>query len=130
MRPTDNLIGQRFGKLTVTGFAGYFAASMGAPLNAYWTCRCDCGKEMVRIKATSLTTGNTKSCGCLKRHRRVRNRLKNKWSYEMRKGNVCEEWLRYEVFKAFMERVGYTDRMRLKLINKKSMLSPGNFYFD
>ena len=130
MRQTNSLIGQRFGKLTVTGFAGYFASSPGAVLQAYWTCRCDCGKEMVRVKATSLTNKNTRSCGCLRRHRRVRNRLKNKWKYEVKKGNVCEEWLRYEVFKAFMERVGYTDRMKVKLLDKNATLSPANFYFD
>lgn len=130
MRPTDNLLGQRFGKLTVTGFAGYFSSSLGATLQAYWTCRCDCGKEMVRIRATNLTNGNTKSCGCLRRRRRVHRRLYGKWNYEKRKGNLCEEWLSYEIFKAFMEKVGYTDRMRVKLKNKNSVLSPSNFYFD
>lgn len=85
---------------------------------------------MVRIKASSLMKGNTKSCGCLKRRRKVRNRLKNKWRYEAKKGNVCAEWLRYEVFKEFMVRVGYTDRMRVKLKDKAVALSPDNFYFD
>ena len=28
-----------------------------------WLCRCDCGKEKA-ILGSSLTTGNTKSCGC------------------------------------------------------------------
>lgn len=130
MRPTDVLIGRRFGKLKVTGFSGYFSSSLGTGLQAYWTCRCDCGKEMVRVKATSLLNGNTKSCGCLRHYRKVDNRARNKWNYEMRKGNVCEEWLRYEVFKAFMSKVGHTDRMRIKLVDKKMPLSPGNFYFD
>lgn len=130
MRPTDNLLGKRFGKLTVTGFAGYFPSSFGSPLQAYWTCRCDCGKEMVRVKATSLVSQNTKSCGCLKRRRRVARRLYTKWSYEKRKGNLCDEWIRYEVFKAFMDKVGYTERMRVKLKDKNTVLSPENFFFD
>lgn len=130
MRPTNNLIGQRFGKLRVTGFAGYFAPSMGAPLNAYWTCRCDCGKEMLRIKATSLTSGNTKSCGCIKGKKRSSNHLYQKWYYERLRGTLCEEWLSYEVFRTFMEKVGYTNRMRVKKVVRGGFLSPGNFYFE
>ena len=54
-----NLIGQKFGKLTVLYRAG--------PSNnreVIWHCKCDCGKE-IDVVAHSLTTGNTKSCGCL-----------------------------------------------------------------
>ena len=29
-----------------------------------WLCQCDCGKEVI-VRGASLTTGNTKSCGCL-----------------------------------------------------------------
>ncbi len=56
-----NLVGQRFGKLAVVRFVG---------LNKYryalWECRCDCG-ESVLIPSGKLRTGNSKSCGCLKR---------------------------------------------------------------
>ena len=31
-----------------------------------WHCKCDCGNE-INIDAQSLTSGNTKSCGCLKK---------------------------------------------------------------
>jgi hypothetical protein len=30
-----------------------------------WKCKCDCGNEVI-IKTPNLTSGNTKSCGCLK----------------------------------------------------------------
>ena len=129
MKPTYNLIGQRFGKLTVTGFAGYFSSSLGSPLQAYWTCRCDCGKEMLRIKAMSLTTGNTKSCGCLKRQKKSKLHLYQKWYYEKNRGTLCDEWLSYEIFKAFMEKVGYTTRMRVKKVERGGVLSPDNYYF-
>lgn len=33
-----------------------------------WECHCDCG-EIVRLAAGALTSGNTKSCGCLYRER-------------------------------------------------------------
>lgn len=129
MRPTDNLIGQRFGKLTVTGFAGYFSTSLGDTLQAYWTCRCDCGKEMIRIRATNLMRGNTKSCGCLKFQKKSNNHLYQKWYYEKSRGTLCEEWLRFEVFKAFMEKVGYTSRMRVRKRYRGGELAPYNFYF-
>lgn len=31
-----------------------------------WRCRCDCGKIKI-VAGSDLTTGNTKSCGCLRR---------------------------------------------------------------
>jgi hypothetical protein len=30
-----------------------------------WACRCDCG-NVTMVRATSLTSGFTKSCGCLR----------------------------------------------------------------
>lgn len=129
MRPTDNLIGQRFGKLVVTGFAGYFAASPGAPLLAYWTCRCDCGKEMIRVPAQTLKHFGKRSCGCLKSGKKSEMHLHQKWYYEKRHDTLCEEWLRFEVFKEFMYKVGYTNKMRVRKYRNNSVLSPDNFYF-
>ncbi|MCH5462455.1 alcohol dehydrogenase [Lactobacillus sp. LC28-10] len=58
-----DLTNQRFGRLTVTGFAG-----KGKNGNALWNCRCDCGEEIV-ADGYLLRKGNTKSCGCLRRQR-------------------------------------------------------------
>lgn len=33
---------------------------------SYWICECSCGK-ISTIRGTSLTSGNTKSCGCLQK---------------------------------------------------------------
>jgi hypothetical protein len=55
-----DLSGQRFGRLTVTGYAG--------PDNygrAKWACTCECGSETI-AGAGNLKTGTTKSCGCLR----------------------------------------------------------------
>lgn len=51
-----NRVGQRFGRLEVLMAAG----------RAQLTCRCDCGR-VVDVFTASLVTGNTKSCGCLRR---------------------------------------------------------------
>ncbi len=49
-----NLVGQKFGELTVLEYAG----------NMKWKCRCSCGKEVI-VNRGDLKTGNTKSCGHL-----------------------------------------------------------------
>jgi hypothetical protein len=57
-RPLRNLTGQRFGHLTVRrrGIANRYGKST-------WECRCDCGKEIIVLKA-NLLYGSTISCGC------------------------------------------------------------------
>ena len=57
-----NLIGQRFGRLTVTQRAG----SDKTVKNAIWECECDCGNKSL-VTTSHLTSGHTKSCGCLKK---------------------------------------------------------------
>ena|SRR6187399_3214291 len=54
-----NRTGQRYGKLTV------LRRDSTDPKQASWLCRCDCGTEKI-ISGTSLQSGNTRSCGCLK----------------------------------------------------------------
>ncbi len=57
-----DLTGRRFGILTVLGPAGYLHGRLA------WKCRCDCGNETV-VRGTSLTHGDTKSCGCMAANR-------------------------------------------------------------
>lgn len=54
--PRQDLIGQKFGKLTVRSWAG----------NSRWVCECDCGGTALVITA-NLKRKNTSSCGCIKR---------------------------------------------------------------
>lgn len=56
--PLKDYCGQRFGRLTVTGYAGKSAGMHR------WECMCDCGNITV-VGQTLLQTGKTKSCGCL-----------------------------------------------------------------
>lgn len=55
-----DLTGQKFGRLTAKRVAGRDHRQYR------WLCVCDCGEERL-IRGTSLTTGNTSSCGCMKR---------------------------------------------------------------
>ncbi|MBQ7922995.1 MAG: transcriptional regulator [Clostridia bacterium] len=61
MSKTSDLIGRRFGKLTVL-------AKTGEQEDRYWTwqCRCDCGKEII-VNTKRLTRGTITDCGCGKR---------------------------------------------------------------
>lgn len=54
-----NLLGQKFGRLTVIARAE--SDKFG---KAQWLCQCECGKQKV-IASASLRRGLTKSCGCL-----------------------------------------------------------------
>ncbi len=65
-----DLTGLRFGRLQV------LEAVLGADGSlAGWKCQCDCGKQCV-CKSGSLTSGVTRSCGCLQEEKRRENMKK------------------------------------------------------
>lgn len=59
----DDLIGQRFGRLVVSGIGE--CDNRGG---VRWRCECDCGNYK-DINGYSLTSGATESCGCLRREK-------------------------------------------------------------
>ena len=59
---TNNLVGQRFGKVVVLERAEDYISPSGFH-SVSWLCLCDCGKEFV-TRASCLKNGNTTSCGC------------------------------------------------------------------
>jgi hypothetical protein len=66
-RPVKDLRGMKFGRLSplTPGKRVPTGRPRGICRN-YWICRCDCG-NMTEIEMTELTSGHTKSCGCLRR---------------------------------------------------------------
>ena len=76
-----DLTGMKFGRLTAIDVVGKY--KNGAHL---WRCRCDCGDESV-ILATSLLSGNTRSCGCLLNETRKTAGCKN------RKHGLSYSWI-------------------------------------
>lgn len=60
-RNKTDLIGKKFGKLTVIEFAG-----INKDRRTLWKCECE-DKNIVVVSANSLKMGNTKSCGCLRK---------------------------------------------------------------
>ncbi len=55
------MVGNRFGRLTVTSEAG-----RTNDRRILYCCLCDCGRTTV-VAGTSLRSGHTESCGCLRR---------------------------------------------------------------
>ena len=65
-----NLIGQKFGRLMVTKFDGR------TEHHSYWDCLCDCGNTK-RVTGDRLKSGNTKSCGCLRKELTIKRSTKH-----------------------------------------------------
>ena len=59
---TIDLVGQRFGRLTVVAQDKTFEGK-----GSRWICDCDCGTKGVLVQRSMLIRGKTKSCGCLKK---------------------------------------------------------------
>lgn len=60
MRAVD-LTGRICGRLTVHGPTGNVAKNK----HRLWHCACSCGRRVI-VSGSSLTSGNTRSCGCLR----------------------------------------------------------------
>lgn len=138
-----NLIGQKFGRLTVVEYAG-----LDRHKKRLWKCSCECSG--VAICTTSdLTTGNSKSCGCFKsevasashtRHGMRHHKLYDVW-YAMKAR--CEKSddphfkyygargirLRFESFEAFHSwavESGYEDGLSIDRIDVNGDYCPEN----
>lgn len=63
---TKNLPGTRFGRLVV--LHPLPVREKHGQRIRYWRCKCDCGSK-ISVPTNRLRSGNTKSCGCLRRER-------------------------------------------------------------
>ena len=124
-----DMTGMRFGKLTVVERVGSDVYK-----NITWKCHCDCGTDIV-IPGTYLRSGDTRSCGCLRRelakekmstHGESKSRLYRVWAgiktrcYNPNSDNykyygangviMCDEWKNsFEAFKDWSIRNGYDE---------------------
>jgi len=61
MIPKNNLIGNVYGRLTVTSFSHKDKRG-----RVHWACICECG-NINSVRVDALTRGVSKSCGCLQK---------------------------------------------------------------
>lgn len=125
------LCGQKFGRLTVEKRADDYISPKGKH-HVRWLCKCACGNSTI-VDACQLTSGKTKSCGCLQKEKlsagnvvhggrydrlyhvwsNIKNRCYNENSsdyiyYGGRGVCMCEEWfLDYRSFKEWAINAGY-----------------------
>ena len=64
--PRLNLIGEKFGRLTVQEWVG----------NGKWKCLCECGNTIL-VQTDNLKSGNTKSCGCYQKEQASKANFKD-----------------------------------------------------
>lgn len=151
-----NLVGERFGRLTVVEKAGK-ANSHGV----LWKCVCDCGKTTV-TRSRYLRGGSTRSCGCLRAEQKsawmsksaqwntkhgmakrgrianlytrwesMRNRCYNPSNimyhrYGGRGIRVCDEWEEFEPFKEWAIANGFNKGLALDRVDGNGDYCPGN----
>ena len=142
-----NLKNQRFGRLVA--IAPIKKRTTGG--RVVWLCRCECG-FLVYVPSNYLRSGDTRSCGCLKRESTKRRsfvhgeshvRLHRIWSgmknrcynvnepaykyYGDRGIRVCPEWLQgYLGFKRWATTNGYADNLTIDRIDNDGDYEPFN----
>lgn len=142
----QDLTGQRFGRLTVIEEAGRNKSK-----KVLWRCVCDCGKETIVI-AQQLTSGRTKSCGCLVHdvckvvnvtHGMSGTRLHKIWcniidrctnenspsykNYGGRGIKICNEWRRsFQSFYDWAMSHGYKENLTIDRVDNNGDYCPDN----
>lgn len=72
-RRVENLIGQKFGRLTVLKESCRIASldktdSTHSQVGVYWLCECSCPEHnLIEVTTSDLKSGGVSSCGCLKK---------------------------------------------------------------
>lgn len=138
--------GQKFGKLTVVELTEkrLYINPQGKKLfKKYYKCKCDCGNEVI-IYQGKLTSGQTKSCGCLTlKHGLWKSRIYNIWrgmlkrcylksskDYKNYGGigiTVCDEWKNdFKAFYNWAVNNKYKDDLSIDRIDVKSGYEPDN----
>lgn len=128
--------GEKYNRLTFIRYVGYKKNE-----TEIWECKCDCGNTTF-VKKTFVTSGHTKSCGCLKgiayntrhgmcetriynTHQKMKQRCYKEYdkeyhNYGGRGIRVCDEWLGKNGFINFYNWAienGYKDDLTLDRID-------------
>lgn len=148
-KPKLNLVGEKFGLLTVEKYAGY-KRHPDNTLYHLWECKCDCGNTKI-TDTKSLRSGHCKSCGCIPskprfpkyKHNMTDSRLYNVWksmkgrcytkscsAYKLYGGRgitVCDEWKNdFETFYYWAMQNGYKPGLTIDRIDVNGNYTPDN----
>lgn len=145
-----DLTGERYGRLTVIREAEMMRYPSGIP-NRTWECQCDCGNVII-CNTGRLKSGNTKSCGCLRKeiaakknykHGNSKTKLYRIWAemkgrclcktnkayknYGGRGITVCDEWKEdFTAFKTWALSHGYREGLTIERIENDGNYCPDN----
>jgi len=136
------LTGQKFGRLTVVG-----RGKRDKIGEQFWVCLCECGNSR-EIRKTSLTNGDTKSCGCIRReqlrtHGGKKTRLYEVWHsmkkrctepnckafkhYGGRGITICQQWAHdFVAFRDWSTTHGYKESLTIDRIDVNGDYEPSN----
>lgn len=139
----DNLIGKKFGRLTV--IERDFSKQ-----RCYYICKCTCGK-LKSVQGHHLKSGATTSCGCYHKEQASKANIKhgqkgtslyNRWktmrqrcnnpnnknykNYGARGITICEEWSNFNSFYEWSMNNGYDEKLELDRIDNNKGYSPDN----
>ena len=138
-----DLTGNRYGKLVVIALHSKGSRTTGHP---QYLCRCDCGNTRI-VRANNLQSGNTMSCGCLKKgnvgaYRPNVRRMYNSWRgmkarcnnpnnnryhlYGGRGISICDEWQSFANFERWSLANGYADSLTIDRIDPDGNYCPDN----
>ena len=143
------MIGKKFGRLLVLDRADDYIAKSGWRERAV-LCQCDCG-TVKRLRASVVSSGNTKSCGCYRKevssakaktHGLSNSRIHRTWSlmkdrcervgsksyknYGAKGIKVCDEWHDFAVFADWAFENGYDDTLTIDRIDSSKNYCPSN----
>ena len=72
VKPRRDLIGQKFGRLTVIEQADDYVSPQGIR-RTKWKCQCSCEKQTIlEVTQNALLGGKTLSCGCYGQEQRAK----------------------------------------------------------
>jgi len=134
------MIGKTFGRLTVV------APAAKTDRHLKWECLCVCG-NLTKVRASSLRTGITTSCGCANRdavttHGGKKTRLYQTWINMRRRCTdtkatdyknygalgitYAHTWDNFAVFREWAIKAGYTDELTIDRIHVEGNYEPDN----
>lgn len=113
--PGYNLVGKRFGRLTVLKYL--YSDHHGTKV---WECKCDCG-NFVKENSNVLSMGKVKSCGCLNKERIVALDKSRRTIYDISRDANGKHTKLYKIWCGIKRRCQNYDASHYKYYGKRGI---------